>query len=126
MLFGYLVICLIMGVLHICIHVVLWFMRYVDLGWLVNQSRDIQTNGDKKFVCLIRHIIMSWYVCVQKVLHLYSFLEFFFINLRIVNCFVDGKIQRLLMGKLTLGCIIYICVQKVLVLYNFWKLWITL
>ena len=66
----------------------------------------------QKVVCLIRHIIMSWYVCVQKVLVLYSFLEFCFINLRIVNCFVDfGNLyfQKLLMGKLRLGCIIYMC-----------------
>ena len=87
---------------------------------MIGESKERYSNKwRQKFVCLIRHIIMSWYVCVQKVLDLYSFLEFFFINLRIVNCFVDGKIQRLLMGKLTLGCIIYICVQKVLVLYNF-------
>ena len=80
---------------------------------MIGESKERYSNKwRKKFVCLIRHIIMSLYVCVQKVLDLYIFLEFCFINLRIVNCFVDlGNLyfQRLLIGKLTLGCIIYMC-----------------
>ena len=80
---------------------------------MIGESKERYSNKwRQKFVCLVRHIIMSWYVCVQKVLDLYSFLEFCFINLRIVNCFVDLNnlyFQRLLIGKLTLGCIIYMC-----------------